>query len=76
LYIGSWLLFCIAYQIVIALPTIATLEREPKNYKQRTNTKNNAKRIKSDNFTRSKNHIINVININFRIQPESSSHFY
>ena len=46
--------------IVIALPTIAiaivgraiTLERKLSEKKQRTDTKKNAKRIKSDNFTR------------------------
>ena len=30
-----------------------TLEREPSKEKRRTNTKKDAKRIKSDNFTRS-----------------------
>ena len=32
-----------------------TLEREPSKKKQRTDTKKDAKRIKSDNFTRSSN---------------------
>ena len=32
-----------------------TLEREPSKKRQRTNTKKDAKRIKSDNFTRSNN---------------------
>ena len=57
--------FCIASHIVIALPhrakTIAivivgramTLEREQSKKKQRTDTKKDAKRIKSDNFIRS-----------------------
>jgi hypothetical protein len=31
-----------------------TLERKPSKKKQRTDTKKDAKRIKSDNFTRSK----------------------
>ena len=49
--------FSIASHIVITFPTIAivgraiTLEREPSNKKQRTDTKKVAKRIKSDNFT-------------------------
>ena len=49
--------FSIAPYIVIALPTIAidgraiTLQREPSKKKQRTYTKKDEKRIKSDNFT-------------------------
>ena len=61
--IGSWLLFCIASNIVISLPTIVTaitLEREPSKKRQRTNTKKYAKRIKSDNFTRSNREKSNI----------------
>ena len=65
---GSWLLFCIASHIVIALPTIATaivgraktLEREPSKKKQRTDTKKYAKMIKGDNFTRSNREKSNI----------------
>ena len=47
--------FLYTYHIVFALPTIAivgraiNLEREPSKKKQRTDTKKDAKRIKSDN---------------------------
>ena len=37
-----------------------TLEREPSKKKQRTDTKNGAKRIKSDNFTRSNKEKSNI----------------
>ena len=37
-----------------------TLEREPSKKKQRTDTKNDAKRIKSDNFTRSNREKSNI----------------
>ena len=67
-------LFCIASHIVIALPTIArksdnaiaivgraiTLESEPSKKKQRTDTKKDGKRIKSDNFIRSKREKSNI----------------
>ena len=36
------------------------LEREPSKKKQRTNTKNDAKRIKSENFTRSNKENSNI----------------
>ena len=43
-----------ATTIAIAIVGIAiTLEREPSKKKQRTDTKKDAKRIKSENFTRS-----------------------
>jgi len=54
LYIGSWLLFCIERATTIAFAIVGraiTLDREPSKKKQRTDTKKNAKRIKSDNFT-------------------------
>ena len=48
-----WLLFCIASHIVIAIIGRAiTLEREPSQKKQRTDTKKDAKGIKGDNLTR------------------------
>ena len=37
-----------------------TLEREPSKKKQRTDTKNDPKRIKSDNFTGSKREKSNI----------------
>ena len=37
-----------------------TLEREPSKKKQRTETKKDAKRIKSDNFTRSNREKSNI----------------
>ena len=52
--------------IVIALPTIAivgraiTLDRKPSKKKQRTDTKKDAKKIKSDNFTRSNKEKSNI----------------
>ena len=39
-----------------------TLERKPSKKKQRTNTKKNAKRIKSDNFIRSNREKSNIAN--------------
>ena len=51
---SNGILFAIATTIAIAIVERAiTLEREPSKKKQRTDTKKNGKRIKSDNFTRS-----------------------
>ena len=54
-------LFAIADAIMIVGRAI-TLEREPSKKKQRTDTKKAAKRIKSDNFTRSNREMLNIAN--------------
>jgi hypothetical protein len=40
---------------------VITLEREPSKKKQRTDTKKNGKRFKSDNFTRSNREKSNIV---------------
>ena len=48
---------------VAIVGTAITLEREPSKKKQKTDTKKDAKRIKSDNFTRSNREIFDKLMI-------------